>query len=58
MSEYRIILADDHVILRHGIKNIIDGVDDLRVVGEAGDGAELLKMLHHISPDLIIMDTS
>ncbi|NNF99960.1 MAG: response regulator transcription factor [Desulfobacteraceae bacterium] len=58
MSEYRIILADDHVILRHGIKNIIDGVDDLRVVGEAGDGAELLKMLHHISPDLIIMDIS
>ncbi len=56
MADYRIILADDHVILRHGMKSIIDGVKDLRVVGEADDGAALLKMLHSVTPDLVILD--
>lgn len=56
MAGYRIILADDHVILRHGMKSIIDGVSDLVVVGEADDGAELLRMLHGNSPDLVILD--
>jgi DNA-binding NarL/FixJ family response regulator len=56
MADYRIILADDHVILRHGMKSIIDGVDDLLVIGEADDGAELLKLLHTITPDLVILD--
>ena len=59
MSEdYKIVLADDHVILRHGIKQMIDEVDGLKVVGEAGDGAELLKLLQKVSPDLIILDIS
>jgi DNA-binding NarL/FixJ family response regulator len=56
MADYQIILADDHVILRHGMKSLIDGVADLRVIGEADDGAELLKMLHTITPDLVILD--
>ncbi|MCW8859943.1 MAG: response regulator transcription factor [Deltaproteobacteria bacterium] len=56
MTDYRIILADDHVILRHGMKSIIDGVADLLVIGEADDGAELLKMLHTTNPDLVILD--
>lgn len=56
MTAYQIILADDHVILRHGMKSIIDGVQDLQVIGEADDGSELLKMLHTITPDLVILD--
>jgi len=56
MTGYQIILADDHVILRHGMKSIIDGVSDLQVIGEADDGAELLKMLHSVSPNLVILD--
>jgi DNA-binding NarL/FixJ family response regulator len=56
MTEYRIVLADDHVILRHGMKSIIDGVADLLVIGEADDGAALLQLLHTITPDLVILD--
>lgn len=56
MTDYRIILADDHVILRHGMKSIIDGIAGLTVIGEADDGAELLRMLHGKAPDLVILD--
>ena len=42
---YRVVLADDHVLIRHGIKNIISQNDDLEVVGEVGDGEELLELL-------------
>jgi len=56
MADYRVILADDHVILRHGMKSIIDGVGDLVVVGEADDGAALLGMLRDNPPDLVILD--
>ena len=56
MAGFRIVLADDHVILRHGMKSIIDGVADLLVIGEADDGAALLQLLHTITPDLVILD--
>ena len=56
MTDYRIILADDHVILRHGMRSIIDGIAGLTVIGEADDGAELLRMLHATLPDLVILD--
>lgn len=56
MGDYKIVLADDHVILRHGIKQMIDEADGLRVAGEAGDGAELLKLLKTIEPDMIVLD--
>lgn len=58
MTDYKIILADDHVLLRHGIRQMIEEVDGLRVIGEAGDGAELLQMLHQVTPDMIILDIS
>ncbi len=53
---YRIIIADDHVILRHGIRSIIEGCDDLQVVGDTGDGVELLKLVSRQSPDLVLLD--
>ncbi|NOQ41169.1 MAG: response regulator [Desulfuromusa sp.] len=56
MTDYRIILADDHVILRHGVKSIIDDVPGFCIVGEADDGAELLKLLRTVVPDLVILD--
>jgi DNA-binding NarL/FixJ family response regulator len=55
---YKIVLADDHVLIRHGIKNIINQDTSLRVVGEAGDGEELIKMLNKDVPDMIILDIS
>ena len=55
---YRIILADDHVILRQGLKKIIEGRPDMEVVGEAGDGLELLRLVKQLSPQLVILDIS
>jgi DNA-binding NarL/FixJ family response regulator len=58
MEGYRIILADDHILLRQGLKRIIESVPDLRVVGEAGDGLDLLRILKKQDADLVILDIS
>lgn len=58
MGGYRIVLADDHPLFRQGLKKIIDGVADLEVAGEAGDGLELLSLLQTTVPHLIILDIS
>jgi len=58
MKDYRIILADDHVMMREGIKNMIDAVPGLVVTGEAGNGLQLLKMLKKSLPDMVILDIS
>lgn len=58
MKEYCIILADDHVMMREGIKNMIDAVEGLAVTGEAGDGLKLLKLLKKTVPDMVILDIS
>ena len=54
----RILLADDHVLIRHGIKNIIAKNSALQVVGEVSNGEELLDNLEKKSVDLIILDIS
>lgn len=53
---YKIVLADDHVLVRRGIKRIIEEDGDMKVVGEAGDGLELLDILNNIQPDLVVCD--
>lgn len=58
MDTYRIILADDHVIFRQGMKALINEAAGLEVVGEAGDGFELLKLLDELQPDMAILDIS
>ena len=58
MKAYNIMLADDHVMFRQGIKQIIKEIDGLEVIGEAGDGLELLQLLKNSLPDLIILDIS
>lgn len=58
MNSYRIVLADDHVILRDGIKKNIIGKPDLKVVGEASNGLELLRLLKGLETDMIILDIS
>ena len=58
MDSYRIVLADDHVLLRHGIKTIIEGGEGMVVVGEASDGLELLEVLKGITSDMVILDIS
>ncbi len=55
---YRILLADDHVLIRHGIRNLISNNPALEVIGEVGDGEELLEFLQTDVPDLLILDIS
>ncbi len=56
MSAYHVIVADDHTLMRDGIRNIIESRKELRVVGEAADGLELLDLLKKTVPDLIVLD--
>ena len=55
---YRIVLAEDHALVRAGIKKIVEDFADLKVVGEAGDGLQLLELLKTLSADLVILDIS
>ncbi len=58
MDPYTIILADDHAMLREGIRKIIERIEDARISGEANDGLELLELLKKSTPNLIILDIS
>ncbi len=58
MEAYTIILADDHAMLREGIRRIIERIEDARITGEANDGLELLELLKKSSPNLVILDIS
>jgi DNA-binding NarL/FixJ family response regulator len=52
----RIVLADDHGLVRSGLRQLIDGTPDLRVCGEAADGEALLALLKHQAADLVLLD--
>jgi len=52
----RILLADDHTILRYGLGHSIEQQDDLEVVGQAQDGLQVIEMVRKQSPDVVIMD--
>ena len=58
MDPYQIILADDHPLVRSGIKRIISERADLNVLGEASDGLELLNLLNHLTPEMVVLDIS
>ncbi len=58
MNPYKIILADDHALMREGIRNLIEDVDYLKVIDETGDGTDLLKLLKKKTPDMVILDIS
>ena len=52
----RIVLADDHNVLRAGLKSLLEGQRDFQVVGEAGDGRELVRVVDETKPDVVITD--
>jgi two-component system, NarL family, response regulator NreC len=54
----RILLADDHGILRAGLRNLLNADPDLEVIGEAADGVQVVEMAEQSCPDLILMDIS
>ncbi|HMU54122.1 MAG TPA: response regulator [Nitrospira sp.] len=52
----RVLLVDDHVMVRRGLKVILEDFPDLAVIGEAGDGREALEKVTELAPDLVLMD--
>jgi DNA-binding NarL/FixJ family response regulator len=52
----RILLADDHAVVRQGLKMFLALDDELEVIGEAQDGAEAVKLAHELQPDVVLMD--
>ncbi|MDR9502047.1 MAG: response regulator transcription factor [Desulfurivibrionaceae bacterium] len=58
MGVCRVVLADDHALIRHGIKKIIEGEPSLSVIGQVGDGLELLNFIKDVTPDIILLDIS
>jgi DNA-binding NarL/FixJ family response regulator len=58
VNPYRIVLADEYLLFRQGIKNILDKTGNLKVIGEVGDCLNLLDLLKKETPDMIILDIS
>jgi two-component system, NarL family, response regulator YdfI len=56
MSLLRVLITDDHLIIREGLRLILETTDEIEVVGEAKDGAECLRLLPELKPDVILMD--
>ena len=56
MKKIKVVVADDHTILRQGIKALLDNQEEIEVVGEAKDGREAIKVIEELSPDVILMD--
>ena len=52
----RVLITDDHLVVREGLNLILETADDIEVVGEAVDGAECLRLTPELKPDLILMD--
>ena len=55
-AKIRVLLADDHRVLRQGIRSIVAAYDHLEVVGEAGDGIEAVTLTQQLCPDVVVMD--
>jgi len=58
MDKIKVMLAEDHVVVREGTRELIQREDDMEVVGEAGDGEEAVALASRTKPDVIIMDVN
>ena len=56
MHEIRVLVVDDHAILRDGIRSLLDRQDDMTVIGEAANGQEALEQIAGLNPDIVLMD--
>lgn len=58
MSSLRIFLADDHTVMREGLKSLVNAQADMEVIGEADNGRTALQKARELQPDVVIMDVS
>ena len=58
MRRIRILLADDHAVVRHGFKMILGEQPDMEIVGEAGNGREAVELAGRLKPDVVVMDVA
>ena len=58
MGTIKILLVDDHVVLRQGTRELLEHERDIQVVGEAGDGEEAVQLALELKPDVIVMDVA
>ncbi len=56
MKSMRVLLADDHAMFRAGIRALLEGLEGVKIVGEAGDGLTALRLIQKLCPDLVLMD--
>ncbi len=56
MTRIRVVLADDHAIVREGVRLLLDAQPDMEVVGEAADGEQALALARELKPDIVLMD--
>lgn len=56
MKKISIIIADDHTLIRDGIKSLLQSVDEFEVVGEATDGDELIQFIDTLDPEIVVLD--
>ena len=54
----RVLLVDDHAIVRQGLERLFSTADDIEVVGSAGDGARAVELVRQLQPDVVLMDLS
>jgi DNA-binding NarL/FixJ family response regulator len=52
----RVLVVDDHQVVRHGLRTFLDIQDDIEVIGEAGDGGEAVAATEELSPDVVLLD--
>ena len=57
-SPLKVMLADDHAVMRQGLAMLLSNYDDIQVTGEASDGKEAIKLARELNPDVILMDIS
>ena len=57
-QKIRILLADDHAVVRKGFRMILDAQPDMEIIGEAGNGKECVTMAGELLPDVVVMDVA